>query len=91
MTDTTIGEQSMQVQKWGHWEPLADGTCHCGQPLKYNLAASLIGHTDPAVNEMCPEPWPDWPNPGRYELARRFAATIKRAGVVFDRSVGIDD
>jgi hypothetical protein len=83
-------EQQFTVGKWGHWEPLADGVCHCGQPLKYNLRAGYVGHADPAVNEVCAEPWPDVPNPTGYEVARRFAATLKRAGVALDRAVGID-
>ena len=82
--------QPMQVTKWGQWEALADGTCHCGQPIKYNLSAGFVGHADPAVNEACPEPYPDVPNPVGYETARRFVATVRRADEAFDRQVGLD-
>ena len=27
-----------EVVKWSHPTPLADGTCHCGQPIKYDRA-----------------------------------------------------
>lgn len=84
-----MSDQPMQVSKWGHWEPLADGTCHCGQPLKYNLRVGYVGHADPATNEVCPEPWPDVPNPTGYELSRRITEVVGRHEVL-DRAVGLD-
>lgn len=81
--------QPTQVAKWGQWESLADGTCHCGQPLKYNLSAGYVGHADPAVNGACPEPWPDAPNPAMYEMSRRITDVVMRHEVS-DRTVGID-
>lgn len=69
---------SFEVAKYGSSVLLADGTCRCGQPIKCNLRAGYVGHTDPAVNAACAEPWPDVPNPAAYEVARRYAEVTTR-------------
>lgn len=84
-------EPEFTVAKWGQLEPLADGTCHCGQPMKYNLAAGIVGHTDPAVNATCTEPWPDVPNPSAWALSRGVTATLGRLGAAMDRVALTED
>jgi hypothetical protein len=76
-----------KVVKWGYATPLASGTCHCGQPMVYNLQAGVIGHTDPSANEVCAEPWPDRPNPAPYATSRVAQGVMDRAGECYDRLV----
>jgi hypothetical protein len=77
-------EEPMKVAKWGHAVPLADGTCHCGRSLRYNLRARIVGHVEGTV-ESCPEPWPNLPAPEEYELSRRMAEAMERGGRLLDR------
>lgn len=79
-----------QVAKWGHSVPLADGVCHCGQPIKYNLREGVVGHVDPDANAACAEPWPDVPVPERYAARRAFAASLKRGSEALDRALGLE-
>lgn len=78
-----------EVTKWGYSVQLADGTCHCGRPIKYNLCGGVIGHVDPDANAVCAEPWPDVPAPERYAASRAVAAELQRAGEVLDQALGV--
>lgn len=85
--DTAVAAlEDFKVAKWGQPAPLADGTCHCGRPIKYNLREGVIGHVDPAVNAACTEPWPDEPNPARWELSRGMGKVLDRLGATMDRA-----
>ncbi|GAA0720096.1 hypothetical protein Drose_06365 [Dactylosporangium roseum] len=51
------------VRHWAANVPVNHGTCGtCGQPVVYNLAAKVVGHTVDAV-DPCEWPWPGEPMP----------------------------
>ncbi len=83
-------DEPMTVAKWSHPVPLADGTCHCGRAIKYNLArlmSPIVVHVAPAPD--CPEPWPNEPAPEEYELGRKMAALLADTSTALDRALGI--
>lgn len=71
------------VSHWAASIPVAYGTCGtCGQPVVYNLAAKVVGHTAGAINP-CEWPWPGEPMPAgvkaQFQLVRRLSADVDRA------------
>lgn len=57
--DGQSSEVETTVTKIAYRYPVATGTCHCGQPLLYNLAVGFIDHSDPAHAEQCSNPYPE--------------------------------
>lgn len=88
--DDAEAPATFKVAKWGHAVPLADGVCHCGQPIKYNLWEGVVAHADPGANAVCAEPWPDVPAPERYAASRAIAAVLKRGSEALDRAFGLE-
>ncbi len=70
------------VSKWGRTVEVNHGTCGtCAQPVVYNLAAKVVGHTSDAV-DPCEWPWPDGPMPADVKAEITF---WRRGAEVFDR------
>ncbi len=70
----------MQVTKWAHEAPLAEGPCGtCGQSVLYNLRVGYVAHAEQAV-DPCDEPWPYEPRPkALFAHAEKTRADMERA------------
>jgi hypothetical protein len=58
---TGVDPQKIEVRKYGHNVPLADGTCqNCGGATKFNLAVGIVAHVDGIGSGriVCRDPWP---------------------------------
>lgn len=83
MTDPPIA-----VKKWGHAVEMAEAPCGgCGQPMRYNLSARVLGHVEEV--DGCDEPWPHEPMPEwvRAEIAQQRSdwEAIKRGVDALER------
>lgn len=73
---------ALTVGTWARTVPVNHGVCGtCGQPVVYNLAAKVVGHTADAV-DPCEWPWPGEPMPDYVKAEIEF---WRRGAEVFDR------
>ncbi len=86
--------EPFEVTKLSQPVPVADGVCHCGTAIKYNLALGVVAHVaepDATAGPPCAEPWPDVPNPSAWALSRQMPDVWRRGVELLDRTLGVGD